>query len=59
VTKCAVAALTRPIAPLQLKWNPDLIVHDKDGQIYSVRYDAVNAKLEVSRRAPQTVLNDQ
>jgi len=25
--------------------NPDLVVRDKDGQIYSVRYDAVNAML--------------
>jgi hypothetical protein len=25
--------------------NPDLIVRDKDGEIYSVRYDAVNAML--------------
>jgi hypothetical protein len=27
------------------KVNPDLIVHDEDGQIYTVRYDAVNAML--------------
>src|SRR5262249_29600605 len=27
------------------KVNPDLIVHDQDGQIYTVRYDAVNAML--------------
>jgi septal ring factor EnvC (AmiA/AmiB activator) len=25
--------------------NPDLIVHDKNGEIYTVRYDAVNAML--------------
>ena len=25
--------------------NPDLVVRDKDGQIYTVRYDAVNAML--------------
>jgi hypothetical protein len=25
--------------------NPDLVVRDKDGQIYAVRYDAVNAML--------------
>jgi hypothetical protein len=25
--------------------NPDLVVHDKDGEIYTVRYDAVNAML--------------
>ena len=25
--------------------NPDLVVHDKDGQIYTVRYEAVNAML--------------
>jgi predicted ribosome quality control (RQC) complex YloA/Tae2 family protein len=25
--------------------NPDLVVRDKDGQIYSVRYEAVNAML--------------
>ena len=27
------------------KVNPDLVVHDKDGKPYSVRYDAVNAML--------------
>jgi len=27
------------------KVNPDLIVRDKDGEIYTVRYDAVNAML--------------
>ena len=30
------------------KWkksNPDLVVRDKDGKAYSVRYDAVNAML--------------
>jgi len=27
------------------KVNPDLVVRDKDGQIYSVRYEAVNAML--------------
>jgi hypothetical protein len=25
--------------------NPDLVVHNADGEIYSVRYDAVNAML--------------
>ncbi len=25
--------------------NPDLVVHDKNGDIYTVRYDAVNAML--------------
>jgi len=25
--------------------NPDLVVRDKDGQVYTVRYDAVNAML--------------
>jgi hypothetical protein len=25
--------------------NPDLVVHDKDGEVYTVRYDAVNAML--------------
>ena len=78
--------------------NPDLVVHDKDGEIYTVRYDAVNAmllneflkehkkvealegtvatlaatvreqasqiqkvsaQLQVSKPAPQTVLNTQ
>jgi len=27
------------------KVSPSLVVHDKQGQIYSVRYDAVNAML--------------
>jgi Chaperone of endosialidase len=27
------------------KVNPDLVVHDKNGEIYTVRYDAVNAML--------------
>jgi len=27
------------------KVNPDLVVHDKDGKPYTVRYDAVNAML--------------
>jgi Chaperone of endosialidase len=71
--------------------NPDLIVRDDKGEIYTVRYDAVNAmllneflkehrtverlekqvkalsaglqkvsaQLELSKAAPQTVLNDQ
>jgi predicted ribosome quality control (RQC) complex YloA/Tae2 family protein len=70
--------------------NPDLIVRDQNGEIYTVRYDAVNAMLlneflkehrkveqlekqvekltaglqkmsaqiELSKRAPQTVLNN-
>ena len=33
------------IAEEVAKVNPDLTVHDKEGQIYSVRYDAVNAML--------------
>ena len=80
------------------KVNPDLVVRDPDGKVYSVRYDAVNvmllneflkahrrmeeqdkrieeltaqvkqqaaqiqkvsAQLELSKSAPQTVLNDQ
>jgi hypothetical protein len=71
--------------------NPDLVVRNKDGDIYTVRYDQVNAmllneflkarrqidaqqkqidaltaglqkvsaQLELSKSAPQTVLNDQ
>jgi len=71
--------------------NPDLVVRDGDGKVYTVRYDAVNAmllneflkarrqidaqqkqidaltaglqkvsaQLEVSKAAPQTVLNNQ
>jgi len=71
--------------------NPDLVVRNKDGDIYTVRYDQVNAmllneflkarrqidvqqqqidaltaglqrvsaRLELSKAAPQTVLNDQ
>ena len=27
------------------KVNPDLVVRDKNGEIYTVRYDAVNAML--------------
>jgi hypothetical protein len=73
------------------KLNPDLVVRDRNGDIYSVRYEAVNAmllneflkarrqidaqqkqidaltaglqkvraQLEVSKPAPQTVLNNQ
>ncbi len=33
------------IAEEVAKVNPDLVVHDKDGQIYTVRYDAINAML--------------
>ena len=33
------------IAEEVAKVNPNLVVHDKDGQIYTVRYDAVNAML--------------
>src|SRR5205814_2286083 len=33
------------IAEEVAKVNSDLVVRDKDGQIYSVRYDAVNAML--------------
>ncbi len=66
--------------------NPDLVVRDENGEIYTVRYEAVNAmllneflkehrknkqiealtaglqkvsvKLELSKSAPQTVLNN-
>jgi trimeric autotransporter adhesin len=86
------------IAEEVAKVNPDLVVRDKDGQVYTVRYDAVNAmllneflkehrkneeqeatiaeqqkqiealtaglqkvsaQLELSKPAPQTVLNNQ
>ena len=86
------------IAEEVAKVNPDLVVRDKNGQIYTVRYDAVNAmllneflkehkafveehrtveelkkqvaalnaglqkvsaQLEMSKGAPQTVLNNQ
>ena len=33
------------IAEEVAKVNPNLVVHDKNGQIYTVRYDAVNAML--------------
>ena len=33
------------IAEEVAKVNPNLVVRDKDGQIYTVRYDAVNAML--------------
>ena len=33
------------IAEEVAKVNPSLVVHDKDGQIYTVRYEAVNAML--------------
>jgi hypothetical protein len=33
------------IAEEVAKVNPDLVVHDRNGQIYSVRYEAVNAML--------------
>ena len=33
------------IAEEVAKVNPDLVVRDKDGEIYTVRYDAVNAML--------------
>ena len=33
------------IAEEVAKVNPDLVVRDDDGQIYSVRYDAINAML--------------
>ncbi len=33
------------IAEEVAKVNPNLVVHDKDGQIYTVRYEAVNAML--------------
>jgi hypothetical protein len=37
------------------KVNPDLVVRDKDGEIYSVRHDAVNAMLlnEFLKEPPQ------
>jgi len=79
------------IAEEVAKVNPDLVVRDRKGEIYSVRYEAVNtmllneflkehrkveqlekqiealtaglqkvsAQLEVSKLAPQTVLNNQ
>ena len=34
-----------PVAEDVAKLNPDLIVRDKNGEIYTVRYDAVNAML--------------
>jgi len=34
------------------KVNPDLIVRDKDGKPYSVRYDQVNAILRVAAKNP-------
>src|SRR6266550_1638994 len=78
------------IAEEVAKVNPDLLVRDRNGEIYSVRYEAVNAmllneflkqhqtvqelkeqvaeltaglqkvsaQLELSKAAPQTVLND-
>jgi len=33
------------IAEEVAKVNPDLVVHDKNGEIYTVRYEAVNAML--------------
>ena len=33
------------IAEEVAKVNPDLVVHDKNGEIYTVRYDQVNAML--------------
>ena len=33
------------IAEEVAKLNPDLVVRDRDGEIYSVRYEAVNAML--------------
>ena len=33
------------IAEEVAKVNPDLVVRDKDGEIYTVRYEAVNAML--------------
>jgi len=33
------------IAEEVAKLNPDLVVHDRNGEIYSVRYEAVNAML--------------
>ena len=33
------------IAEEVAKVNPELVVRDRDGEIYSVRYDAVNAML--------------
>ena len=33
------------IAEEVAKLNPDLVVRDKKGEIYTVRYDAVNAML--------------
>jgi len=38
------------------KVNPDLVVRDENGEIYTVRYDAVNAMLpeRVPQRTPQS-----
>jgi hypothetical protein len=79
------------IAEEVAKINPDLVVRDRKGEIYSVRYEAVNAmllneflkehrkverlekqvaaltaglrkvsaQLQLSKSAPQTVLNNQ
>jgi hypothetical protein len=48
-TKTPKRPKTRPqfglIAEDVAEVNPDLVLRDKDGQIYSVRYDAVNAML--------------
>ena len=37
------------------KVNPNLVLHDKEGKPYSVRYDRVNAMVlnEFSKRAPE------
>ena len=37
--------LTRIVAEDVVKVNPDLVVRDKEGKPYTVRYDAVNAML--------------
>ena len=48
--------------------NPDLVVRDKEGEIYTVRYDAVNAMLlneflkehrKVEQQARQTGSDDR
>jgi hypothetical protein len=39
--------------------NPDLVVHDKDGEIYAVRYDTVNAMLLNEFRKEHRTVQEQ
>jgi hypothetical protein len=39
--------------------NPDLVVHDKDGEIYAVRYDTVNAMLLNELRKEHRTVQEQ